>query len=135
MATSSIYPTFLIYRLFLEKNKTFGKTFTGNNIANELLNYLIDDSITYFHNLKYDVCFFINTPGWHVDITERNGTVLKVVMQNYIGKKVNKNNKTLTFKNSYSIIPAPLRDFAQMFQLDVHKEIMPYKLYTEKNFK
>ena len=116
-----------------EKDKTFIKTFTGNDIANELLNHLIDESITYFHNLKYDVCFFINTPGWYVDITERNGTVLKVVMQNYIGNKVDKNNKTLTFKNSYSIIPAPLRDFAQMFQLDVHKEIMPYRLYTEKN--
>ena len=118
---ASPHVPYLCCVLSKEKNKTFGKTFTGNNIANELLNYLIDDSITYFHNLKYDVCFFINTPGWHVDITERNGTVLKVVMQNYIGKKVNKNNKTLTFKNSYSIIPAPLCDFAQMFQLDVYK--------------
>ena len=41
--------------------------------------------------------------------------------------------KKLTFKNSYSIIPAPLRDFASMFKLNVHKEIMAYKLYTEKN--
>ena len=41
--------------------------------------------------------------------------------------------KKLTFKNSYSIIPAPLRDFASMFKLNVHKEIMAYKLYIQKN--
>lgn len=41
--------------------------------------------------------------------------------------------KQLTFRNSYSIIPAPLKNFAQMFNLKVHKEIMTYKLYTKKN--
>ena len=118
------------------QGKCYGKTLKGKNIGSRLLDHLQNNSITYFHNLKYDVCFFINTPGWKVNITERSGTVLKVVMCKY--SKKNKNNKTrllkkLTFKNSYSIIPAPLRDFAPMFTLNVHKEIMAYKLYTEKN--
>ena len=40
--------------------------------------------------------------------------------------------KRLTFRNSYSIIPAALASFGKMFQLNVHKEVMAYKTYTEK---
>ena len=100
------------------------------------MNHLQNNSITYFHNLKYDVCFFINTPAWKVNIAERSGTVLKVVTSKYSLKDKHHRTrllKKLTFKNSYSIIPAPLRDFASMFKLNVHKEIMTYKLYTERN--
>lgn len=117
--------------------------FTGNNIAYQLLDYLVDGSLTYFHNLKYDSCFFVNEPGWSVSITERTGTVLQVVMTKYNTKyildkngkrkRISYTEKVLTFRNSYSIIPAPLRSFADMFKLNVHKEIMAYKLYTEHN--
>ena len=48
---------------------------------------------------------------------------------------VTKRVKHLTFRNSYSLIPAPLRDFSDMFQLKVHKEIIAYKIYTESNMK
>lgn len=41
--------------------------------------------------------------------------------------------KQLVFRNSYSIIPSALANFAKIFNLDVHKEIMAYKLYTQKN--
>ena len=61
----------------------------------------------------------------------------KYVNETYIknGKEVNKKviEKRLVFRNSYSIIPAPLKDFATMFNLNVHKEVMAYKLYTERN--
>ena len=134
--TVSPHRPYLCCVVTMSEGKCFGKSLKGNNINEQLLNHLRNNSITYFHNLKYDVCFFINTPGWKVNITERSGTVLKVVMCKYSMK--DKKNRTrllkkLTFKNSYSIIPAPLRDFASMFKLNVHKEIMAYKLYTEKN--
>ena len=105
--------------------------FTEGNIGENLLRFLKNGSLTYFHNLKYDACFFINTPGWDTKITERTGTVLQIIMT----KKNESFKKTLTFRNSYSIIPAPLRAFKDMFGLDVHKEIMAYKLYTEHNIK
>ncbi len=108
--------------------------FTGVNIGGQMLDYLQNGSLTYFHNLKYDSCFFINTPGWNTQITERSGTVLQVVMLKYI-KNNKKVSKQLTFRNSYSIIPAALRNFATMFNLNVHKEVMAYKLYTEDNIK
>ena len=109
-------------------------SFTGENIGQQLLDYLCKGSLTYFHNLKYDSCFFINTPGWHTEITERSGTVLQIIMIKY---KIEKGHriisKQLVFRNSYSIIPSALRNFASMFNLNVHKEVMAYKIYTREN--
>ena len=138
--------------------KPMGSSFTGENISvpagtvkrgsaeplasrslsTQLLDYLYHNSLTYFHNLKYDACFFINEPGWSVKITERTGTVLQIVMDKYDmvecnGRKKRTLIKRLTFRNSYSLIPAPLSSFANMFDLTVHKERMPYKLYTQHN--
>ena len=112
--------------------------FQGDNIATKLLESLENNSLTYFHNLKYDACFFINTPGWDVQMIERTGTILQIVMTKYKeieikNKKRSMIEKRLTFRNSYSIIPAPLKSFAEMFHLDVHKEVMAYKLYTQRN--
>ena len=119
-------------------------SFTGDDIGKKLLDYLVNGSLTYFHNLKYDACFFINTPDWKTEITERSGTVLQITMTKYIvkewtDKKSNTKQhsrsilKRLVFRNSYSIIPAALRNFASMFNLDVHKEVMAYKIYTQRN--
>ena len=127
--------------------------FTGSNITSRFLNSLKSNSSTYFHNLKYDGCFFIHEPDWETQITQRSGTLLQVVMDQYkwiqvidpktkkpvIDPKTNEpkmkkiRSKHLTFRNSYSIIPAPLRDFDDMFNLKVHKEIIAYRIYTEKN--
>ena len=53
------------------------KTLTGDHIDLQLLDYLQDGSLTYFHNLRYDACFFTNNaPGYDVKILERSGTVL-----------------------------------------------------------
>lgn len=41
--------------------------------------------------------------------------------------------KHLTFRNSYSFIPAPLCVFDDIFNLKVHKDIISYQIYTEKN--
>ena len=125
--TGDVHKPYLNVTVYKEKNQLKQKIFTGDNISERLLDFLNHNSLTWFHNLRYDSCFFINISGWDVSITERNGTVLQIIMT--------KDKKRLTFKNSYSIIPAPLRSFANMFNLPVHKEIMAYKLYTERNIK
>ena len=104
----------------------------GEDCGQKLLNYLWSGSLTYFHNLKYDACFFINTPGWDTQITERSGTVLQIIMTLF-EEGTRKVKKRLTFRNSYSIIPQALSKFATMFNLNVHKEVMAYKLYTQEN--
>ena len=131
------------------------KTFNGPNLTSRFLNSLQTNSLTYFHNLKYDGCFFINEPGWETQITQRNGTLLQVIMDKckmapLTDKKTKKpiidpktkkpkmhkiRERHLTFRNSYSIIPAPLKDFSDMFKLKVHKEIIAYRIYTEANMK
>ena len=127
--TLSPHKPYLNITVYRTKELIHKMVFEGDNIAERLLKSLENNSLTYFHNLKYDACFFINTPGWDVQITERNGTILQIVMTKY------KINKRLTFRNSYSLIPAALSSFAKMFQLPVHKEVMAYKIYTEKNIK
>lgn len=114
-----------------EDNKVRGKSFFGKDCGLQLLDYLKDGSLTYFHNLKYDACFFVNSnTNYTVEALERSGTTLQIVLKKKKGSKI---LKTLTFRNSYSLIPKPLRDFGNMFKLKVHKEVMPYKLYTEDN--
>ena len=117
-------------------------SFTGDNLTSKFLNALKTNSLTYFHNLKYDACFFINEDGWETQLTQRSGTLLQVVMDRYkwirdekTGKQKKIREKHLTFRNSYSIIPAPLCKFDDMFKLKVHKEIIAYKIYNAENMK
>ena len=134
--TQSPHIPYLNCTVYRTGNQIHKMVFEGENIAERLLKSLESNSLTYFHNLKYDACFFINTPGWDVQITERTGTILQIVLTKY--KQIGKAtviDKRLTFRNSYSIIPAPLRSFADMFHLEVHKEVMAYRLYTEHNIK
>ena len=136
--TQSPHRPYLNCTVYRNKNQIHKMIFEGTNIAERLLKSLENNSLTYFHNLKYDACFFINTPGWDVQLIERTGTILQIVLTKYkiIETKKRKSTvieKRLTFRNSYSIIPAPLRSFADMFNLNVHKEVMAYKLYTERN--
>ena len=117
----------VIYR---DENKECKHVLTGNNTGKDLLDILIDGSLTYFHNLKYDACFFINeAKGWNTKILQRSGTLLQLSLT----KKSGKLTKKLTFVNSYSIIPAALSKFGDMFGLSVSKDLMAYKLYTKAN--
>ena len=36
-------------------------------------------------------------------------------------------------KDSYKLVPLPLRDFGKCFNLGCHKEVMPYGVYTHQN--
>ena len=40
---------------------------------------------------------------------------------------------SIKIKDSCKIIQMPLKDFGKSFKLDVHKEVMPYKIYTKEN--
>lgn len=114
-------------------------SFTGDNLTSNFLKALKTNSLTYFHNLKYDACFFINEDGWETQLTKRSGTLLQVVMDRYKWIRDEKTSKLkkirekhLTFRNSYSIIPAPLRNLDEVLKLKVHKEIISYKKSTDK---
>lgn len=120
---------------WIEDGKAKCKTFIGDDIGKTFLDFLESNSLIYFHNLKYDSCFFKNVPEWETPkIIERNGQVLQLILTKtgiVDGKKTV--IKRLTFADSLALIPAPLRDFSNMFNLNVHKEIMAYKLYTKDN--
>jgi hypothetical protein len=103
-----------------------------DTLSTDFLEYLQDGSLTYFHNLSYDSCFFLNCADkYNIKLLERNGKIIKLTLSQFDEK--GKAIRVLTFVDSYRIIPAPLRSFAQMFNLSVHKEVMAYKLYTQEN--
>lgn len=72
------------------QEKIHSVSFTGENIADELLNFLDNGSLTYFHNLRYDGCFFLNAPGWKTRMLERDSTILQIVMTRPISKERSK---------------------------------------------
>ena len=105
------------------------KVFKGPMCARQFLEWLPNKSLVYFHNLKYDASFFMNvTPGrYKIKIIERSGTVLQ--LQFFDGST----DRRITFRNSYSIITAPLAKFGEMFNLKVEKDVCPYHIYTKAN--
>jgi hypothetical protein len=96
----------------------------GDTTMNKFLNTIKDNSLIYFHNLKYD---------WqqiYKDIKilssiESDGQIYEIVASFY-GKK-------LTFRDSYKILPQALTSFTGMFKLDAIKEVFPYNFYTTDN--
>ena len=50
----------------------------------------------------------------------------------YYNPKSKKKTNTIV-KDSYKLIPMPLRDFGKCFKLDASKEVMPYSAYTYEN--
>ena len=107
------------------------KVFRGFDCGTNFINWCPNKSLIYFHNLKYDASFFMNVKpnDYHVRVIERSGNLLQVQFRRL------RDGKTMIFRNSYSIIPAALKQFASMFNLEVHKEICPYHVYTKENIK
>ena len=79
------------------------------------------------HNSDYD-CRFILEYLQHVLPIVKSGRFLQIKATYYNPIRKNKNN--LIVKDSYKLIPMPLRDFGKCFKLDVNKEVMPYGVYT-----
>ena len=100
-------------------------TFIGNDCHIKLFKYLPDKSIVYFHNLAYDgrLCRDINI----VKTIEKGN---KIYSQHHIY-----DNKHIELRDSYALITMPLKNFSKCFNLDVKKEIFPYKYYTYERMK
>jgi len=112
-----------------EKNKGYKstgtkeeKTFIGEYCGKQLLDYLPNKALIYFHNFGYDFAFIVK----YLCITSliKTGSQIKMVKATY-------KQKHFIFKDSLAMIGEPLKKFTKMFSLDSKKEIMPYGLYTE----
>ena len=89
------------------------------------------DNITLIaHNAKFDSRFLIHHLKQCSEI-ENNGNYISFKGKFY-NRKCKKNIK-ITIKDSYKLIPEPLKKFSKLFKLDVEKEYMDYKLYNKDN--
>lgn len=87
---------------------------TSPNISVRFLNSLLTNSLMCFQYFKFDTCFFINKLDLETQLTQLSRTLLQVTMDKY--KVITTKDlryrkirvKYLTFRNSHSIIPAPL---------------------------
>jgi hypothetical protein len=112
------------YMCCVVSKQTEMKTFHGEYSGHQLLEHLEDNSIVYFHNLGYDMSFLVKY--LNIQNIIKTGSMVKTLSGNFNGKR-------LTFRDSYSMIPDKLKNFSEMFGLSSKKEIMPYKVYTQKN--
>tara|TARA_R100000805_G_C3625951_1_gene136205 strand:- start:6484 stop:9975 length:3492 start_codon:yes stop_codon:yes gene_type:complete len=75
------------------------------------------------HNVSYDISFLLEylEPG-----------SLKAIKKgpSFVSAEGEYKSIKILFKDSYKLIPAPLRHFPGMFGFDYEKEIMPYDIYT-----
>ena len=61
----------------------------------------------------------------------KGGRFLQIKASYY--NPINKKKINIIVKDSYKLIPMPLREFGKCFKLDVNKEVMPYNVYTYEN--
>ena len=100
----------------------------GHGCAINFLKAMPTNTLIYFHNLSYDITFIIN----HLVAIMDNPIIKNGRTYSLMGiTKVENEYRTLLFKDSYAIIPHPLRRFPAMFNLDSgKKEVFPYNYYT-----
>mgnify|MGYP001593031573 CR=1 FL=1 len=110
--------------------------FTGPYCAQDFLNSLKKNTLLIAHNMKYDLQFLIRHL-FRVQDYIPAGSKCKTISGLY--SKYEKKGVIrppairICIKDSMSMIAGPLRDFEDMFKLDVKKEIMPYEIYTQKS--
>jgi DNA polymerase elongation subunit (family B) len=91
----------------------------------EMFNDLPDKSVVYFHNLGFDGNFFMKY-GFE-QIIKKGSKIISM--------KAKCNDKTIHFKDSFSLFPKALKAFPSSFpdsfkNLNVQKELFPYDYYT-----
>ena len=102
-------------------NGTENKIFKEGSCGKDLLDYLPHNSITYFHNLAYDIRMFAH---YGIQKSIIKGTRC---LSACIGWK----NKNLFFKDSLALFNCKLSQLPLMFGLTgIEKELFPYKYYT-----
>jgi hypothetical protein len=104
----------------IDKDTLSGKEY----LVNDFLDKMKNNSIIYFHNLKYDKNFlfdYLNIRKY----TEKQGQLYEI--------QAKYKDKMLYFRDSYKLISEPLSKFKDMFGLNVGKEVFPYNFYNEEN--
>ncbi len=85
------------------------------------------DAIVYAHNLKYDFSHLKD----YIEVDSfiyNGGKIISFKMKDYVeGSLIN-----IQFRDSYSMITAPLSKFSKMFNLSVAKDVYPYEAYNDK---
>ena len=119
-----------------------GNCFYGINCGSKMLDMMILESkkhfenkkihknykkiLILFHNLKYDWIFMKRIKGLRiVSRIKPNG---KTILVNCFYKGV-----PFIIRDTLCMIPAPLRKFKNMFDLETEKEIMPYSIFNKTN--
>ncbi len=98
------------------------QTFSGPMCGEQLLQYLPNKSITFFHNLGYDVTFLAK-----FGITD-------AIQKNTLNYKtdIKYRNKQLVFRDTLPLLNCKLSALPRMFNLDAGaKEIFPYNYYSK----
>lgn len=116
----------------------------GLNCIDDFLNELRNQQgkkVVYFHNLKYDMSFFLDKIYLISRIVKGNKIYqMKVCFDKKIatsvkrGKGYSKREEdVVTFRDSYGLISLPIRSFSSAFGLgdDGEKEIFPYAYMSE----
>ena len=111
---------------YVERGSKDIKTLIGENCLYGFLNILPNNSIVYFHNLGYDAKMFSD-----FNLTKSIDKGSRVMSQ-----QIKYNDKSITFKDSLSILSMKLSKFPTTFGLECgEKEMFPYNYYTFKKLK
>lgn len=99
------------------------RTFKGFDCAEQLMEYLPNGAIVYFHNLGFDGRLLMK---YSIKSNIMKGSKIITQKHNYKGKKI-------TFKDSYSIFPQALKTFPASFKnefdgMNIQKRIIPISL-------
>ena len=95
--------------------------FKEGSCGKNMLDYLPDNSITYFHNLAYDIRMFA-----HYGIRK---SIIKGTR--CLSANIQYKGKLLSFKDSLALFNCKLSQLPSMFGLgNIEKELFPYKYYT-----
>ena len=110
------------------------KSFTGDKCGNQLLNYCVKKYGMKLrliaHNVNYDYRFIYKYLCGINELSPNNRLMTAEAKFYYFGKYAE-----ILIKDSYSLISSTLKSFKDMFNIDVKKEILPYRLYNNHNVK
>ena len=123
------HKAYLCCVVWREGNNVKRISFKGYQCGSRFLEWCPDNSLIYFHNMKYDASFFINESvgSYKVNMIEHSGKLMMLRFTNV------KDGRTFFIHDSYSIISAPLKKFNEMFGLEIEKDICPYSVYRKDN--
>ena len=122
-------------------NGKIKKEFRGEGCDKDLLNYLPDGAVVYFHNLAYDIRM-IRPTGTYEDKVKVGSKKVQKTMYNGIIKSIIKGTKTMMadvrfngkvihFKDTLPVLSCKLSELPKMFDIKgIKKELFPYNYYT-----